>query len=446
MEQHIEIKINSLIKELYKGENVLYCDLHKYYLEKLGPNCLLCAHVLRKKWTDEEVKKCFLQKGLICEETYINTKMKLKYTCFCQNICYISLDNLLRGYIACKSCSKQLKKIKCLKEHGVENYNRLEEVQEKRKNTCLEKYGTETTLNTEDFKEKTKNTCLKKYGIENANQSDVVKEKRKKTCLKKYGVENATQSDIVKEKTKNTCLKKYGVESATQSDAIKEKMKVTCLEKYGVENPYQSDVIKEKMKVTCLEKYGVEYPTQSDTVKEKTKNTCLKNYGVEYPTQSDIVKEKTKSTYKEKYGVDHPMHLYDFFYKNQHASFSLKDFTLPSGKIIKYQGYENFFIQQMLDKNIAEEEIINSWTKKPVIKYYFDGVYKIYHPDGYIESENKIVEIKSIWTYKKDYKKNMAKIKACLDQGYKIEFIIYTQDGKQISLEEVDVLDTNFVK
>jgi len=48
-----------------------------------------------------------------------------------------------------------------------------------------------------------------------------------------------------------------------------------------------------------------------------------------------------------------------------------------------------------------------------------------YYPDFYIKKDNKIIEVKSIYTYNIDIEKNLLKQKACLDAGYNFEFWIY---------------------
>ncbi len=54
-----------------------------------------------------------------------------------------------------------------------------------------------------------------------------------------------------------------------------------------------------------------------------------------------------------------------------------------------------------------------------------DGKKRKYYPDIYIISEQKIVEVKSIWTYKKELGRNLLKEKACLKAGYDFKFMIF---------------------
>ena len=71
---------------------------------------------------------------------------------------------------------------------------------------------------------------------------------------------------------------------------------------------------------------------------------------------------------------------------------------------------------------------------RPSIKYFWssvDGIgddkWHYYHPDIVIPKENRIIEVKSTWTYngKPEFEsKNKAKEKACSEAGWKFEFWI----------------------
>ena len=58
------------------------------------------------------------------------------------------------------------------------------------------------------------------------------------------------------------------------------------------------------------------------------------------------------------------------------------------------------------------------------IQYIFKNTKRTYYHDFYIKSTNTIIEVKSQWTFDKWKEKNLAKQKACLEQGFNFEFII----------------------
>ena len=238
--------------------------------------------------------------------------------------------------------------------------------------------------------------------------------------------------NIRKEKVKATCLKNHGVENPFQSKEIKEKMKTTWLEKYGVENPRQSYEVKEKSKATCLKNLGVEYPGQSQEVKEKSKATCLKNFGVEYSLQSQEVKEKGKETCLKKYNVKHHTQNAEVAEKMSKASYSRKDYILPSGKIIHVQGYEHYALDELV-KVFNEEEIITGSGSVPEIWYDDDEGNKHRHfVDIFISSQNKCIEVKSSWTGEKKNDNIFKKQKAGKRLGYNYEIWIYNSKGVKV--------------
>jgi hypothetical protein len=148
---------------------------------------------------------------------------------------------------------------------------------------------------------------------------------------------------------------------------------------------------------TFLEKYGTTHPTNTPHIMEKIKRTNLERYGTEHPAQSPFV---NSNTYKS------------------------KEYITPSGKKYTIQGYENIALDELI-KIYNENDIVIGKSMVPKIKYMFNEKEKIYYPDIYIPSENRIIEVKSTWTYKVQVDKNIIKGKACKDQGYNFEFWIY---------------------
>jgi len=60
------------------------------------------------------------------------------------------------------------------------------------------------------------------------------------------------------------------------------------------------------------------------------------------------------------------------------------------------------------------------------IRYPNENKLSRYYPDIYIKSENKIIEVKSEWTFKIHKKLNLLKQKACIENGINHEFMIIT--------------------
>jgi len=271
-------------------------------------------------------------------------------------------------------------------------------------------------------------TNLQKYGVENIMQSKEMREKSKKTCMDKYGVEFSSQSNEMREKVKQTNLKRYGFENPLQNKDIYKKQQQTIREKYGVDNVSQSAEIKEKKTNTCREHYGTDNPLQAEVNKEKSKKTCMDNFGTRCHLQNDEMKEKIKNTCIEKYGVENPMQDQGIFDKCSRSAFKWKDYIMPSGKVVKIQGYEGIYLDEYFYNKGSEEDIIVHPTQDIIGKIWYytkDGKKHKYFPDFYIPKENKIVEVKSTWTMKRDLEKNLLKEKACILSCRNFEFKIY---------------------
>lgn len=255
-------------------------------------------------------------------------------------------------------------------------------------------------------------------------------ENKIKTYLDKYGVENPFQSKEVQSKIKITNIRKYGVGNPSQSEEVKEKKRKTSYEKFGVENPVQSPEIRAKMRASCFAHYGVEYSMQSEEVKTKHKKTMMKNHGVEHNWSSEKVKANIRATHLRIRGVEYPKQ--SAAVQDKTWSKSSKKFTFPSGNSYTVQGYEPKAIQRLLSEGYKEEDLL--LKNRPAIKYFWsandgngDDKWHFYHPDIVIPKENRIIEVKSTYTYNGNSKilsMNLAKEKACLAQGYNFEFMV----------------------
>jgi hypothetical protein len=260
------------------------------------------------------------------------------------------------------------------------------------------------------------------------------KQKIKETNLIKFGVECSMQNNDVKLKQQHTLLQKYGVKHISQLDAIKEQKKKKSLEKYGTEYVLQSEIVKNKGKATNLLKYGFENPQQSQLIKDKTKETNIKLYGCKTASGNLEIKQKTIQTSLQKYGVPHHSQNAKVSETMLKSSYNLKHYSLPSGKIINYQGYENFALDKLLnEEHILEEDIITDRRDVPEI-WYTDKTNKLrrHYVDFYIKSQNRCIEVKSTWTNQE--KNNVfEKQSAAINIGYKYDIWIFNKDGNLIT-------------
>jgi len=375
---------------------------------------------------------------LIGEYSKTSINSQIEYICKCgahsNKVFRLIVEN---GGARCKTCTEIMRNKKIrqtnLEKFGVEYPLSSEQIKDKAKATNLKKLGVEYPTQSKKVLDKRVKTYKENYGVENPLQSNIIKDKLQTTCLDKYGVRCVLKSEKVKDKIRVTNIEKYGVENPFESDEIKEKIKKTNMLKYGVEHVSKSDTIQEKIKLTNIERRGVEYPGQSSEVKEKAKITNMSKYGVENPFESDEIKEKIKKTNLEKYGVEHPSQNAVVMERTQKNAKKYKEFVMPSGTILKVQGYEPFALKELLMR-YSEEQIKTNRKDVPRIEYVVDSKKRYYFPDIFIPHENKIIEVKSTWTYKCKADNIELKGNACIDSGYKYELWCFDAKGKRIEL------------
>ena len=143
----------------------------------------------------------------------------------------------------------------------------------------------------------------------------------------------------------------------------------------------------------------------------KFKNTCLDRYGVENVSHDPEISERAS--------------------KNAYKAY---DYTFPSGRVDKIQGYEHFMLNDLLQKeNIPEDDIVLGRNKVPVVNWHDeeDKVH-IYFVDCFIRSQNRCIEAKSTWTAEKKKDCILLKQQALKDAGYLCEIWIYDHNGLRV--------------
>lgn len=209
-----------------------------------------------------------------------------------------------------------------------------------------------------------------------------------------------------------------------------------------------------KAKQTYFIKFGSSY-ANSPQQKLKCKNTKFINHGdvnwnnrekynitMKNKTieEQNAMLEKRRNTNIIRYGIACSLSL-PKSKSNSGLSNNLgKDYITPSGKSIRVRGYENIVLD-ILFKTYSEQEIVIPINKKtlynlPVFRYTnCNNHINNYYPDLYIPSENKIIEVKSLWwwegrkndvRYKSRLENNLRKRKAAIDAGYEYELWLFT--------------------
>ncbi len=237
-------------------------------------------------------------------------------------------------------------------------------------------------------------------------------------------------------KTKRNLLDKFGLENPSQLPKSKKKRIETNLAKYGVENISQNECIKDKKVKTFKEKYGVNNISQLEEIKESKRATTLKNYGVEYPSQCKSVRKKYEKSIEKRYGegIINCSQSAEVMDKKLRTGIKTRKYKLPSGKIVKIQGYENFAIEHLL-KTFNEESLLIGAIEieKHIGRItYLDksGDEKRYFPDIYEITTNTIYEIKSTYTITLEPDKIERKRLATIQKGFNFKFLVFDSKGR----------------
>jgi hypothetical protein len=171
-----------------------------------------------------------------------------------------------------------------------------------------------------------------------------------------------------------------------------------------------------------LEKYGAEYFIQS----EECKRQMLEKYGAEYFIQS----EECKRQMLEKYGAEHAMQCPVLFRKACASSYTRKPYVW-NNQTYMVLGYEDRAIDDVIKRDGVNIVYAGECDEIPLFEYYYiDGKKHLYYPDIYCPEDNRIIEVKSIWTYNRDPLKTLYKGLAVSEDYYTFELRIY--DSKNI--------------
>ena len=131
-----------------------------------------------------------------------------------------------------------------------------------------------------------------------------------------------------------------------------------------------------------------------------------------------------KKTNLKKYGVEYPIQNIEIFKK----LYKKKQYTFKNGVNIRVQGYEPFALKLLENNGYNYDDLDFNFS----IKYNYNNKHKIYFPDIYIPKENRIIEVKSKYTYEKMKKLNLAKCESCIKKGFNFEFWIFNKKGELI--------------
>ncbi|MBC8428453.1 hypothetical protein H8D04_01075 [bacterium] len=227
-------------------------------------------------------------------------------------------------------------------------------------------------------------------------------------------------------KIKNTKLKRYGDMNYNN----KTKYAVTMNDRYGISHNLMGEYGNRKCDHTKIENHG----SLSYNNIRKHKQTCYDRYKVENYAKTDDFRlsqsEKIRdSNYQKKmrdgvfskYGVYSVMHVPKIAERAQSGNWH--EYELPSGMIIKLQGYEPRALDILL-KTYNESDIKWKKSEVPEIWYIVNNIKRRYYTDFYIQTDNLVVEVKSKYTLNANKDVNKLKFQAAKSEGYNFKLMV----------------------
>ena len=161
--------------------------------------------------------------------------------------------------------------------------------------------------------------------------------------------------------------------------------------------------------------------------------TNVIRYNCKSPLGNLLIQQKSVECNIKKYGVPHHSQNSDIANIILNNSYTTKKYKMPSGKIIGYQGYENFALDELINiENILEEDIITNRKDVPEI-WYLDktGKKRRHFVDFFIKTQQRCIEVKSTWT-NQDKNNVLEKQQAAINLGYKYEIWIFDKKGNKL--------------
>lgn len=400
---------------------------------------------------------------LIGELPKLNKTVRITFTCKCGKQDDKSFVRITFSGVLCKDCTmisrRQKRENTNLERYGATCSLQADEISKKAKASLILKLGVDNPFKLNTIQDTIKQTNITKYGVDNPSKSQIIIDKIYKSNIEKFGVPYIMQNKEIREKAIKTNIEKYGVKIPSMAESIKDKIKETNMqkygqthpvtievlqkikatnsEKYGVEHSFQAEPVKAKIKETMKGRYGAEHGMHVESIRTKARQTMLQNHGVEYSMQSAACREKAKQTSLKHFGVEHPNQSPEVQAKSQKTGLKFKDYTTPNGTIRKIQGFEHFALDKIFNElKLSEDDVITGRIDVPRVQYADNnGKSHYYFPDIYIKSQNKIVEVKSTWTYSLHKEINKMKWNKTVSDGYIMEFWIFDHSGKCTIIE-----------
>ena len=126
------------------------------------------------------------------------------------------------------------------------------------------------------------------------------------------------------------------------------------------------------------------------------------------------VKDKKIKTCLEHFGVEHAMQNGEFAQEASKNAYKLKTYIFPCGSITQCQGFEPYAFDILINIGYIKDDLVTKRNQVPEVWYNDPNNKKHrYYCDIFIPKENRIIEVRSTWTYEKDKDALIYKQPAC---------------------------------
>ena len=256
---------------------------------------------------------------------------------------------------------------------------------------------------------------------------------------------------------KNTNMERHGYEFVSQRPEMKDKACAGIL-KYVNEKKYKIEEIRLKFSEAGCELLETSYVDNKANMKfrcfcgkegvisynhfsrgercadlvcmdTRKKATNIKKFGKTSYSATEQYKTNHVKVCMKKYGVPHPLQNIEVQAKHELSGLKFKSYKLPSGNLVKIQGYENRALDELL-KYYSEEQIVSGRKNMPEL-WWIDkeNIKHRYFCDFFLPHIKTIVEVKSTWTLKKaeEAGKIEGTKKAAQDAGYEFKLMVYKE-------------------
>lgn len=120
--------------------------------------------------------------------------------------------------------------------------------------------------------------------------------------------------------------------------------------------------------------------------------------------------------------------------QNHHTCYKRKEYKLGS-RIIQVQGFEPFALDYVLQVKKVKPNKIYVGIQVPIIEYRKANQQQATHyPDFFIPEQNRLVEVKSVWTFLKGFSDLKCKREASVEAGFRYTVLLMSSNGERLPL------------